>query len=112
MQKLSYFMLNKSIPSVWQKCHVLEITNYLYQRGYYFGFLICPNSNKYLITIDDYSIFFKNSKDICEWLIDLYFSEKEEEEREYLLKRNERERKNKLLKERVYKYETIYFKKD
>lgn len=111
MPKLDYFMLNRSIPSTWQKCHVEEITTYLYSRGFTFGLLKCPNSSKYLVTIDEYSIFFPDSKSLCLFFIDLYFQEKEEEERTFLLERSERAKKNKLLKERIREHETIYFKK-
>ena len=98
MEKLQYLCGGiKSVPNVWQPCHVLEIVNYLISRGYNYELYKEIDSSKYILVNRNALLFFKRASEVCESLKDLYFSEKQEEEIEYFRSRNQKQRKNSIL---------------
>lgn len=103
MNKLSFFNGIRSTPNTWQPCHVTEIVDYLYSRGFCFAFYKLYNGSKFIICIDNVSIFFKSCQEICSYLIDYYFAEKEEEEREFFASKRKRIEKKYFIEERTFK---------
>lgn len=93
MEKLSYFAGRKSTPETWQPCHVKEIIDYLILKGYQYELYKNSYASKYILKNKNAIIFYKNCKELCEDLVELYFKEKEEEEIEFYRKRAERDKK-------------------
>lgn len=97
MNKLSFFSGVRSVPSTWQPCHVLEIVCYLKSRGYNYELYKEINVSKYVLVNKNAVMFFRNCKELCESLIEIYFEEKNQEEIEFIKSRNEKAKKNSML---------------
>lgn len=91
MEKLNF--RTGEIPFAWQPCHVKEIITFLKERGYQYELYKEFGTSKYILKNKNAIVFYKSSKEICEDLFQLYFEEKEEEEKEYFQKRAERDKK-------------------
>ena len=105
MNKLSYFSGVKYVPSLWQNCHVEEIYNYLCSRGYKFKLFKQFDSSNYILSLKNHVSYYNSCKEFCIDFIDLYFKEKEEEEKEFFRRRNELALKEKILIKGVLSYE-------
>ena len=97
MEKLSYFYGEKSTPNNWQPCHVLEIVNYLKQRGYNYELYKETTKSKYILVNKNAVLFYTKCADICNDLKDLYFLEQEKEYHEYIQRRAERDKKQNIV---------------
>ena len=104
MEKLSYFCGSVSIPSVWQPCHVVEIYDFLVKRGYKFKLFKQVDSSNYLLSCDNKVAYYKSCVEFCNDFKELYFKEKEEEEKEYFRSRNLKAIKNNNLAKEVFIY--------
>ena len=94
MQKLDYSFGKKSVPSVWQPCHALEIFNFLKKREYNLNVYKCLDSSKYIVASGRTFMFFKNASEFCNYFVDLYFKERELEEQETLKHLRDHREKN------------------
>lgn len=102
MEKLDYLYGQKKMPNTWQPCHVLEIVNYLKEKGYNYELYKETSKSKFILVNKNACLFYKTCAEICNALVDLYFLEKEEEEKSILKARIERDKKQNTLLAGVY----------
>ena len=93
MEKLNYFCGRKTTPETWQPCHVKEIIDYLILKGYQYEVYKELHTSKFVLKNKNAVIFYKNCKEICEDLVELYFQEKEQDEIQYYKERAERDKR-------------------
>ena len=78
MEKLDYLYGQKKMPNTWQPCHVLEIVNYLKEKGYNYELYKETSKSKFILVNKNACLFYKTCAEICNALVDLYFLEKED----------------------------------